>query len=116
MVTARRGSSRLGCLFTLLIAAGIVYFGLNVGEAYLRYYRYRDAMAQSARFSATRSDDAIRRHLANVADSLGLPPAAAKVMVRRQDRKVIIEAHYSELVELPGTVREFEFHPRVEQR
>jgi len=114
MVRVRRGAGRLGCLITLLLLAGVVYFGVNVGEVYLRYYRYRDAMAQAARFAQTRSDDAIRRGLANVADSLGLPPAAGRVQVRRTNRGIAIEATYIEIVELPGTVREFEFHPRVE--
>jgi hypothetical protein len=113
VVRARAGRGRLGCLVFLLLVAGIGYFGINVGEAYLRYYRYRDAMAQSARFASTRSDEQIRRHLANVADSLELPESARQVIIRRNAAGVTIQAHYIENLELPGTVREFEFNPRV---
>jgi hypothetical protein len=100
----------------LLVLAGVGYFGINVGEAYLRYYRYRDAMSQSARFASTRSDDQIRRQLAQVADSLGLPESARRVVIRREAGGVTIQAHYIENLELPGTVREFEFNPRVTQK
>jgi hypothetical protein len=116
VVRERRGAGRLGCLFILLIIAGVGYFGVGIGETYLRFYRYRDAMAQQARFAATRSDATITSHLANVADSLGLPSAARRVQILRTDRGVQIEARYFESVELPGTVRQIEFHPRVVQR
>ena len=46
MVNQRRGSSSLGCLFTLLVLAAVLYFGINVGEVYFRYFQYKDAMRQ----------------------------------------------------------------------
>lgn len=116
MVTARRGIGRLGCLVTLLIAAIVLHVGLGFAEAYWRYFRFRDAMAQAARFASDRTDDTIRRQLASVADSLGLPPEAQKIRVRRDTERVSIEATYTEVVKLPGTEREVKFHPRVEQR
>ena len=115
MVTGRRGAGRLGCLVFLLILAVAGYFGIGVGETYLRFYRYRDAMAQQARFASTRSDATISSHLAHVADSLGLPPAARRVRIQRTDRGVQIEARYFEAVELPGMVRQIEFRPRAVQ-
>ena len=107
---------RLGCLVTLLIMAAVLHFGLGIAEAYWRYYRYRDAMVQTARFAKSRPDAHIRRDLSLVADSIGLPEAAHDVTITRRDSLLIIEAHYSELVELPGTVREIKFHPRAERR
>lgn len=116
MVRARKGIGRLGCLVLLLVAAVVVHVGLGFAEAYWRYFRYRDAMAQSARFASERTDDAIRRQLAGVADSLGLPPEAQQVRVRREGGLVSIEARYTERVRVPGTEREVHFNPRVEQR
>ena len=46
MVTRRRGASTLGCLVMLLLVAAGVYFGVNVGEVYWRYYEYQDDIAQ----------------------------------------------------------------------
>ena len=45
-MTARRGTSRFGCLVSLLLAVTVAYFGANVAEVYLRYFRFRDAMRQ----------------------------------------------------------------------
>ena len=116
MVTARVGRSRLGCLFALLLIVAGVHFGLGFGEAYLRYFRYRDAMAQAARFAGSQTDAAIRAHLSNVADSLGLPAEAHKVTIQRRAGVVSIESSYSEQVELPGSTRDIRFNPRVERK
>lgn len=112
-MVARRGAGRLGCLVTLLLAVTVAYFGFNIGEVYLRFARFRDAMTQEARFAHTRDDDTIRRRLAASADSLGLPEEAARVQIRREARRIIISASYAEHVELPLMVREFRFSPQV---
>ena len=110
----RAGKSSLGCLFTLLVIVVVAYFGVNVGEVYLRYYRFRDSMAQTVRFADRLSDDEIRARLRSAADSLGLPEGAHSVQVRRRDRQVSVGTEYYERVELPGYVREIHFQPRVE--
>jgi hypothetical protein len=114
MVTLRRGSSSLGCLFTLLLLAAVGYFGVNVGEVYFRYFQYKDAMRQEVRFAAHNNDAVIVRHLREQADSLGLPDAARNVMVQRDGRHIEIEAEYYEHIELPLTVREVYLNPHAE--
>ncbi|HEX7337707.1 MAG TPA: hypothetical protein VF252_10905 [Gemmatimonadales bacterium] len=34
----RRGAGALGCLLSLLLFAGALYYGVNIGQVYLRYY------------------------------------------------------------------------------
>jgi hypothetical protein len=114
LVTTRRGASSIGCLFGLLVLAAVVYFGVNVGEAYWRFYQFRDDMQQEARFAAHNANDAILSRLRSAADSLGLPEAAAHVIIRRVRGSISIESYYDEPVELPGHVRELHFHPRAE--
>jgi hypothetical protein len=114
MVTSRRGVSKLGCLVSLLLAVTVAYFGVNVGEVYLRYYRFHDAMVQEARFARTNNDDAIRLRLAALADSLGLPEEATHVQVRRTAQSITIFADYDERVELPWYVRQIRFVPRAD--
>ncbi|HVE78085.1 MAG TPA: hypothetical protein VNA89_04445 [Gemmatimonadaceae bacterium] len=109
-----RGRSSLGCLLTLLVVVAAGYFALNVGEVYWRYFRYRDGMAQQARFAARKSDVEIVRQLAALADTLGLPDAARDVRVRRTPDRVTIAASYDERIALPGFVRELHFAPRAE--
>ena len=114
MVTPRRGSSSLGCLFSLLVLAAVIYFGVNVGEVYFRYYQYKDAMRQEVRFAAHNDDAIIARHLRDQADSLALPEAARNVLVQRDGRHIEVEAEYYEHIELPLTVREVYLNPHAE--
>jgi len=116
VVTSRTGASRIGCLVSLLLGVTIAYFGFNIGEVYLRFYRLKDAMVQEARFAHNRADEAIRTHLAAVADSLGLPDEAGRMVIRRDATRIVISTDYSEHVELPLLVREFHFAPQVVRR
>ena len=115
-VGGRSGRSTLGCLVVLLIVVAAGYFGVNVGEVYLRYYRFRDSMAQTARFANRLPDDSIRARLRSSADSLGLPDGAHQVQIRRRDASIVLLADYYERVELPMFVREIHFQPRAEAR
>ena len=87
---ARAGRSSLGCLVTLLLIVAAGYFAVNVGEVYLRYYRFHDSMEQNARFAAHFDDAAIRNNLKLAADTLDLPAAARRVQIYRRDRHITI--------------------------
>ena len=36
VIRSRRGESRLGCLISLALFAGALYYGINIGEVYIR--------------------------------------------------------------------------------
>ena len=112
--TPRRGTSSIGCLFTLLVLAAVIYFGVNVGEVYWRYYQYQDAMQQEVRFAAHNTNDVIAAHLRAQADSLELPEAAGNVLIRRTQTMISVESEYYERIELPMYVREVRFNPHAE--
>jgi hypothetical protein len=116
MVRARPGWSSMGCLFALLIVAAVAYFGINVGEAYWRFYQYEDAMKQELKFNGARPDSLILAHLWTQADSIGLPEDAKELSIDRDPhaRTIVVSADYTEEVELPLTVRVFTFHPHAE--
>jgi hypothetical protein len=114
MVTRRHGKSSLGCLLTLLFVAVFVYFGVNIADAYFKFYQYQDAMHQEVRFAAHNSDAVILRHLRAQADSLGLPEAAGEVTLQRDGRHIEMESEYYQHIELPGVVREVHFNPHAE--
>lgn len=109
----QRGRSSVGCLLMLLLLAAALYFGVNIGEAYWRFYEFRDAMRQEVRFAKQISDDRIKLHLAAYADSLGLPEEAADITVNRTSSDISVSADYSERVELPLFVRQIRFSPRA---
>ncbi len=114
MVNIRHGRSSLGCLFTLLMIAAVLYFGINAGEHYWRFFEYQDAMRQEVRFAAHNGDPVILRHLRTKADSLELPEAAGEATVQRDGRHIEIESEYYVHIELPGMVREVRFNPHAE--
>lgn len=112
---ARLARTSLGCLIALLLLAGAGYFSYHVGAVYLRYYQFRDAMVQEARFAARTTDAAMVQRLRAKADSLDLPVEAQKINVRRRLGQIYIWTRYSETVELPFMVRQIEFNPLVQR-
>lgn len=114
MVTQRRGASSLGCLFTLFVAAVVIYYGVNVGEIYWRFYEFQDDMKQQARFASNTPTPKILTHLRARADTLGLPEDAHDITIQRNDKQIVIEAQYYERIELPFRVRDVLFHPHAE--
>ena len=114
MVRSRLGRSTLGCLFTLMVVVAAFYFGVNLAEPYWRYYQYKDAMSQEARFADQVTNEEITRRLHIRADSLGLPAEAYRLRFNRTAKSISIWTEYQEVVELPGYTRHFVFKPRVE--
>ena len=113
-MVARRGASTLGCLIPLLILAVGAYLAVDFGEAYFRFYQFKDAMGQEARFATTRTDDQITGHLSALADSLAMPPGAELITITRGPSVVTISSDYDEVIKLPlKKERVIHFHPMV---
>jgi hypothetical protein len=116
-VVNRRGESRIGCLLPLLVLALAVYFAMDFGMAYFRYYQFKDAMGSEARFSTDRTDDQITKHLSLLADTLQLPPGAELISIERTPTAVTISSDYDEIIRLPmNKSRVIHFHPSVMSR
>lgn len=112
---SRKGITKTGCLFSLLVIAAVGYFGMPAAEAYLRYAKYKDAMRQELRFRAELADPELRTRFRLIADSLGLPVEAGQVSITRNRGLVVVESSYEEVVPLPGTERRILFEPRAER-
>jgi hypothetical protein len=109
--------STLGCLVPLLLIAVVAYFGFPAGEAYFRFYKYKDAMGQEARFATTQSDEHIRTRLVALADSLHMPTGAELVNIERTPGTVTISAEYDEIIRLPfNKEKVITFRPWVRSR
>jgi hypothetical protein len=114
----RRGKASLGCLTSLAVFAGLLYYGVNIGELWFRYFQFLEEMKTQARLSSAIDDGTIRRRLQHKADQLGLPDSvAARIVIRRSQspREIRIETRYSESVDLPLFRRTFVFAPRATQ-
>ena len=113
----RRGESRLGCLIGLLVLVAGIYFGIDFGEAYFRFYQFKDAMGQEARFASTKTDDQITARLAALADTLQLPDDAHQIQIVRSPTVITISSDYEEVIKLPfNKQRVLHFTPTAASR
>ncbi|MFQ5703878.1 MAG: hypothetical protein ACE5HT_07640 [Gemmatimonadales bacterium] len=110
------GKSRIGALFVLVLLAAGVYYGINLGTIYVRYWRFQEAVKTEARQAPGITDGTIRRRLEARVKELGLPDAAYKIQIQRRERprEIVIKAAYQELLELPFVDRPHTF--RIEVR
>jgi hypothetical protein len=113
----RSGASRLGCLIQLIILGAIVYFAFLASEDMLKYYSFRDAMKQEARFANLRNDAQIKDRLRAFADTSGLPLGAQDVKIVREGDVIRLWSDYDQTFHFPFKVeRTVHLRPSVEKR
>ncbi|MFL5543725.1 MAG: hypothetical protein ACJ8AB_10300 [Gemmatimonadaceae bacterium] len=101
----------------LLILAVGAYFAVGFGEAYFRYYQFKDAMGQEARFASDKTDEQIITRLSALADTLQLPPGADSISIQRSPTVITISSDYDVVVRLPfKKERVLHFHPVAASR
>lgn len=119
---ARAGESgkiKLGCLFTLLLIAVAVYFGVDYLRIQMKYAKMSDEVKEKAAFAAVIDDQTIRRQLVASADSLGIPLGPREWVIRRtyDPRYITIQGQYidSFIINVPGVYKvfHFKFTPRA---
>ena len=113
---SRRGASGPGCVISLLLFAAALYYGVNIGQVYLRYYQLIDDMRSQARFAPGLHDDVIYRRLQAQADSI-LPGRHPQFRITRggNPNRIVIETQYQDHVDLPFFKHTFVLHPRAEE-
>ena len=109
----RRGITRNGCLFAIVVLAADAYVGIPIGKTYFRYLEYKDAIPQELRFRSGQPNERIMQNLKLAADSLGLPEEASKVTITRANGEITVEADYQEVVHFPRYDKVIRFQPRV---
>lgn len=112
----RRGASTTGCLLSLLVLVAVLYYGVNIGELYFRYYRLVDEMGSQARVAAALDNGTIQRRIVAAIQDIGLPDdATSNLQITRvaSPRQITIESEYAESVHLPLFDHTFRFHPKV---
>jgi hypothetical protein len=119
VIRSRRGASSSGCLLSLLIFVAVLYYGVNIGEVYFRYYRLVDEMETQARLAPGLDDGTIQRRVQAAIEEIGIPDSAGgrqlRILRTASPREIVIETGYSEFVSLPFFNHTFSFHPRATQ-
>ena len=104
----QRGKRRLGCFFTLLILATVVYYGMEPANILFKTWQLKEEMEAQAGFATSIDDAAIRRRLARKVENLELPAAArANIRIRRtlRPREIAITTEYEITYVLPFFVK-----------
>lgn len=88
-------------LIKLAIAALIVNAVWRLGSAYMTFYRFRDAVEESARFSGERSSDEVRQGVMQIAGRFELPLSEGDVAVTRDgDTSTSVQGEYRQPIRL----------------
>ena len=118
MTQDRAGRGGLGCLISIVLLVLVGYMGTRFIPPYMAYAQFRDAMRSDARFATTMADSTIHNHLIAQIDTLGLPPEARRIAIRRRlghPSTITISARYSVNVKLPiFGVKVLHFKPSAE--
>ncbi|OLC66363.1 MAG: hypothetical protein AUH79_06145 [Betaproteobacteria bacterium 13_1_40CM_4_64_4] len=70
-------------LVKLAIAGLIVNATWRTGSAYLSFYRFKDAVAETAQYSKGKSDDELRQRILELASNYDVPLADEDLTIRR---------------------------------
>lgn len=117
MVKRTRGTSTTGCLFSMLVLAVVLYYGMNLGRVWWRYWELTDRMKAAALFAINQPVPEILRRLQADVDEIGVPAEAKKFNIQRiQGASITITTTYHETVELPFVHKTLTFKPSVRQR
>ena len=91
-------------LIKLALAALVANAAYRVGTAYLSYYRFTDAVAQTAQFGTDRSRAELQRRVLELASQYDVPIADDGFTIRRtEESHTIVDGSYLQPVDLlPG--------------
>ena len=101
---SRSGKSKLGCLFQLVLIAGVAYYGFDWGKAYFKYWSLRETMRSQAGMASGIDDATIHRRILVKIDALALPnEAKSNIRIRRRNRprEIVISTSYVVALRIP---------------
>jgi len=87
-------------IIKLLITAVVLHATWRAGTAYMRYYGFKDEVTQIAQFGLNVPNNTLHAHVLDAAKRLDIPVDPATVTVQRRQAHIIIDASYTEPVEL----------------
>jgi len=102
-------------IIKLVIAALVVHATWRAGNVYLRYYQFKDNVQQAAQFSDRRPEHELRERVMSLAGQYEIPLSPEALQVRREDNHTIVNATYTERIELlPRYFYPWEFKVNVD--
>lgn len=87
-------------LIKLAIAALIIHATWRTGSVYVRYYEFKDGVQEAAQFSGERPENELYQRVLTLAEQHQIPLEPDAVRVRRQDNHTLVDATYTERIEI----------------
>jgi hypothetical protein len=93
----------IGRIIKLLIAALIANASWRIGSAYVSFYRFKDAVTETAQFSASKTVDELRDRVLELASQYDVPVNESNFTLRRVGIRTSITGEYTKIIEVvPG--------------
>jgi hypothetical protein len=93
----------IGRIIKLLIAALIVNATWRVGSAYVSFYRFRDAVTETAQFGADKTLDQLRDRVLELASQYDVPITEGDISLNRAGIRTRVTGSYIKVIEVvPG--------------
>ncbi|SRR5713226_8248579 len=102
-------------IIKLAIAALVANAAWRVGSAYATYYKFKDAVTESAQFSGDKGEDQLRQRVLELAAQYDIPVTDTSFTVRRDDTRTSVTGSYTQAIEVvPGYRYPWSFSWNVE--
>ncbi len=93
----------IGRIIKLLIALLIANSAWRIGSTYVSFYRFKDAVAESAQFGTNQSVDQLHLRVLDLAAQYNLPVTDDNFTIRREGIRTYIRGSYTQMIEVvPG--------------
>ena len=90
-------------LLKLVVAALILNASWRTGTVYWKYYKFRDAVQEAAQYASNRTVRDLRSRVLAIASEQEVPLSADQLNVRREENHTLIDAAYTDEIELAPT-------------
>jgi hypothetical protein len=90
-------------LIKLALVALVIHACWRSGNVFLRHYKFKDAVHETALFSATKSDAQVQARVLELAQQLDLPVQPENITIRHEENRIVINAVYTDQIELIPT-------------
>lgn len=87
-------------LIKLIIAAAVIHATWKGGNAYMRYWQFKEQVTEIAQFGVRRTDNELHNLVLEAAKEKDIPLDPGAINVQRRQAHIIIDATYLERVEV----------------
>jgi hypothetical protein len=102
-------------LIKLALVALVANALVRTVPVYWNYFKFRDAVQETARFSGKRSEQDVQERVLSIANRFDIPIAIGDIRVRKDGEKTFVETAYDTKIEyFPGRTYPVHFDVRVE--